>query len=179
VSRSEASAYSVRSASIADAAACAEIYAPYVRATTISLEDEPPSVPEMAARIRSALERHAWLVLEDGAGRVVGYAAAGAWRARAGYRHTCEVSAYVETGRSRTGVGRALYEALFSVLAERGFRTAVAVMTEPNDASTGLHLALHFRHAGTVQRAGFKHDQWLDVTHFQRSLDPDDGPVSD
>ena len=57
----------VRSATSADAAACAEIYAPYVTDTAISFETLPPGAEEMAERIAAA---HAWLVLED-AGRVV------------------------------------------------------------------------------------------------------------
>ena len=44
----------VRDASVADAGACAAVYAPYVTDTAISFESEPPSVPEMARRIESA-----------------------------------------------------------------------------------------------------------------------------
>ena len=54
----------VRSASGADAAACAEIYRPYVLDTVISFETEPPTVEQMAARIGAAQVKHEWLVLE-------------------------------------------------------------------------------------------------------------------
>jgi len=71
----------------------------------------------------------------------VGFAYAGPYKLRPAYRWACEVSVYLERGRRRSGGGRLLYEALFARLAERGFRTAVAGMTLPNDASAGLHRA--------------------------------------
>jgi L-amino acid N-acyltransferase YncA len=165
----------VRDANEHDAEACAAIYAPYVTDTTITFEYEPPSAAEMARRIAAAQRAHAWLVLEDD-GRVVGYAYAGPYKERAAYRWSSEVSVYLEMGRRRSGSGRLLYEALFERLAERGFRTLVAVMTLPNDASEGLHRAMGFEPIGTFRRVGWKHGQWRDVAWAQRSLGADDGP---
>jgi L-amino acid N-acyltransferase YncA len=165
----------VRDANEHDAEACAAIYAPYVTDTTITFEYEPPSVAEMARRIAAAQRAHAWLVLEDD-GRVVGYAYAGPYKERAAYRWSSEVSVYLEMGRRRSGSGRLLYEALFERLAERGFRTLVAVMTLPNDASEDLHRAMGFEPIGTFRRVGWKHGQWRDVAWAQRSLGADDGP---
>jgi len=165
----------VRDANEHDAEACAAIYAPYVTDTTITFEYEPPSAAEMARRIAAAQRAHAWLVLEDD-GRVVGYAYAGPYKERAAYRWSSEVSVYLEMGRRRGGSGRLLYEALFERLAERGFRTLVAVMTLPNDASEGLHRAMGFEPIGTFRRVGWKHGQWRDVAWAQRSLGADDGP---
>ncbi|QRP44826.1 GNAT family N-acetyltransferase [Amycolatopsis sp. FDAARGOS 1241] len=167
----------IREADERDAEACAEIYAPYVRDTTITFELEPPTPAEMAERIKRAAKTHAWLVLEDN-GRVAGYAYAGPYKERAAYRWSCEVSVYLELGRRRTGAGRKLYEALFARLAERGFRTAVAGMTLPNEPSVGLHRALRFEPVGTYRRIGWKHGAWRDVAWAQRPLVPesDDAP---
>jgi L-amino acid N-acyltransferase YncA len=164
----------VRDASAADAAACAAIYAPYVTGTAITFETEPPRESEMAARIETASSSYAWLVLEE-EGRVVGYAYAGRFHARPAYRWACEVSVYLETGRRRTGGGRALYEALLARLRERGFRIAIAGMTLPNEASVGLHEALGFEPVGTYQRIGYKLGGWHDVAWLQRRLLDDDG----
>ena len=81
-------------------------------------------------------------------------------------------------GRRRRGGGRALYEALLARLAERGFRTAVAGMTLPNEPSVGLHTALGFEPIGTYRRIGHKHGRWRDVLWMQRALGPyDDEPA--
>lgn len=170
--------FTVRDASERDAEACAAIYAPYVTDTAISFESDPPSVAEMARRIAAALRTHAWVVLEDG-GRVVGYAYGGPFKSRMAYRWSCEVSVYLERGLRRSGGGRALYEALFARLAQRGFRTAVAGMTLPNEASAGLHRALGFEPVGTYRRIGWKHDSWHDVAWVQRPLADAQDPPAD
>lgn len=65
-----------------------------------------------------------------------------------------------QTACRRPGV---LYEALFDRQARRGFRTAVAGMTLPNEARVGLHRAMGFTQAGTYRRIGWKHGTWHDV----------------
>jgi L-amino acid N-acyltransferase YncA len=159
----------IRTASVDDAAACAAIYAPYVTDTAISFEDVPPTPAQMAERIAAALETHTWVVLEEG-GRVRGYAYGGPFSGRPAYRWSCEVSVYVEQGRHRTGAGRRLYTAVFQRLRERGYLTAVAGMTLPNEASAGLHRAMGFEPVGTYRRIGYKFGTWHDVHWTQRPL---------
>ncbi len=165
----------IRDAVAADAARCAEIYAPYVRETAISFEEEPPSAAAMEERIADAQRAHAWLVLEQD-DDVVGYAYGGPFMSRAAYQWATAVSVYLAPGRRRTGAGRALYQALFERLAARGHRTALAGIALPNEASTGLHVALGFAHVGTYRRVGWKLGRWHDVAWYQRPLTEDDGP---
>ncbi|WP_337060134.1 GNAT family N-acetyltransferase [Kineococcus sp. G2] len=169
-------ALSVRDATADDAAACAALYAPYVRETAISFESEPPDAAELARRIARAQERHAWVVAEEPGERgprVVAYAYAGPFSGRAAYRWSCEVSVYAELGRRRSGVGRLLYGELFARLERRGYRSLFAGVAEPNEASAGLHAAMGFERVGTYRRVGFKHGAWRDVTWWQRTLGED------
>lgn len=159
----------IRDATEEDGEACARLYAPYVRDTAVSFELEPPSTAEMARRIAAAVDSHAWLVLEE-QGEIIGYAYAGPFKAREAYRWSCEVSVYLQQGRQGRGGGRLLYEALFARLAARGYRTAVAGMTLPNDASEALHRALGFEPVGIYRTIGYKHGRWRDVAWTQRSL---------
>ncbi len=158
-----------------DAPTCAAVYAPYVLDTAVTFESDPPSSVQMAERIAHALRSHSWLVVEVD-GRVAGYAYGGPYKPRAAYRWACEVSVYLEPGRRRTGAGRVLYEALLARLAERGFRTAVAGMTLPNNASVGLHRAMGFQPVGVYREIGWKHGAWHDVAWVQRSLSAATGP---
>jgi L-amino acid N-acyltransferase YncA len=170
--------HNVRDASERAAEACAAIYAPYVTDTAITFESDPPLPTEMAERIAIAARTHAWVVLEN-EGRVVGYAYGGPFNSRVAYRWSCEVSVYIEQGRRRTGGGRALYNALFARLTERGFRTAVAGMTLPNDASVGLHRAMGFEPVGTYRRIGWKHNTWHDVAWAQRTITTGQDPPAE
>ena len=161
----------VRDAGLDDAPACAAIYEPYVTGTAVTFETAVPTVEDLAARIDAARASHAWLVAERD-GRVVGYAYAGPFAARPAYRWSCEVTVYGEFGVRRTGVGRALYQALLPRLADRGYRTAVAKITLPNAASTGLHVAFGFEPVGVHRDIGFKLGAWHDVAISQRPLRP-------
>jgi len=154
-----------------DAAACAAIYAPHVEGSPVSFEERSPDVAEMAARIGRYGASHAWLVAERG-GEVVGYAYATAFNERPAYRWSAGVSVYVAEGARGTGVGRALYEALFERLRERGFRMACAGITLPNEASVGLHESLGFEQTGLNREIGWKEGAWRDVGWFQLELAP-------
>lgn len=163
----------IRPATDDDAAACADIYGFYVRHTHISFESEPPGTAEMARRIASASARHAWLVAQEAGGSdIVGFAYGAPYSPREAYRWAAETSVYLEAGRRRTGAGRALYEALFERLAERGHRQLVAGLALPNDPSLGLHVSLGFEVVGTFRKIGWKHGEWRDVMRLQKDLAP-------
>ncbi|OBI91463.1 GNAT family N-acetyltransferase [Mycobacterium sp. 1245805.9] len=156
----------VRPATAADAAACADIYRPYVLDTVISFETEVPTVEEMARRIAGA---HEWLVLED-SDVVSGYAYAHQFNPRAAYRWSVETSIYLAPDRLRRGGGRLLYTELLRRLAERGFRRAFAGIAQPNEASNALHKAFGFRPVGYYPRVGWKLGAWQDVEWWQLDL---------
>lgn len=159
-----------------DGAACAAIYAPHVEGSPVSFEERAPGAAELTARIARYGASHAWLVAERG-GEVVGYAYATAFNERPAYRWSASVSVYVAEAARGEGVGRALYEALFARLCERGFRMACAGITLPNEASVGLHEALGFEPTGINREIGFKEGAWRDVGWFQLELAPaPDGP---
>ena len=136
----------------------------------VTFETEPPKAEQMAERIAAAQRRHAWLVLEDD-GDVVGYAYAGPYKERAAYRWSVEVSVYLAPAEQGRGTARRLYDALFAVLAELGYVSAYAGITQPNPASTGLHAGMGFTPAGVFRDVGFK-GGWHDVAWWQRSLRP-------
>ena len=152
----------IRIASAEDAADITAIYAPIVRETGISFEDDPPTVEEMAERISNVLETHPWLVLEiDGV--VVAYAYATSHRSRGAYRWSCEVSVYVGEEARRLGAARRLYQHLFKTLAELGFANALAGITLPNEASIGFHEHMGFELIGIYPNVGFKNGAWRSV----------------
>ena len=165
----------IRRVTPADAAVLREIYRPYVETTAISFELEVPSIEEFRRRISVAVEGWSWLVAEVD-GRQVGYAYASAHRARDAYRSSVETSAYVREVYQRQGIGRALYTQLLIELDERGFGSAFAGITLPNDVSVGFHESLGFELIGVFPRVGRKFGTWHDVAWFYRPIqDPVQG----
>ena len=57
----------IRVATPAEAPGCLAIYAPIVRETPTSFEEEPPDETGMAGRIEQTLQQYPWLVATDGA----------------------------------------------------------------------------------------------------------------
>ncbi len=168
----------IRVAERDDADAIAAIYAPIVRETVISFETEPPSAQEMAGRIAATLPLHPWLVAVR-AGQVVGYAYAGPHQQRAAYRWSVNVTAYIDAGARRAGVGRRLYGGLIPILRAQGFRSAFAGIALPNEASVGLHEAVGFRPLGVYEDVGFKLGAWRDVGWWRLALSEADGPPAE
>jgi phosphinothricin acetyltransferase len=172
------STFVVRTAAVEDAAQIAAIYAPFVRDSHTSFETEPPDEVEMRRRIADTQRTHPWLVC-DRDGEVLGYAYATPHRARAAYQWCVETTVYVKDGLRRSGVGRALYRALFQVLEQQGFQMAYAAIALPNPGSAAMHEALGFEALGVYKAAGYKHGAWRDVGWWQRAirpLDPNPSP---
>jgi L-amino acid N-acyltransferase YncA len=161
----------IRVVSPEDAAAILTIYAPIVRETAISFEVEPPTPVEMQQRIATTLRHLPWLVGER-RGEVLGYVYASPHRARAAYQWSVDVSVYIQAQARRTGLGRALYHALFALLSLQGLYTCYAGITLPNPASVGLHEALGFQPVGVYQAVGYKLGAWHDVGWWQRAIQP-------
>jgi len=142
----------------------------YIETTAIHFGYEPLAAGYLQEAWAHGRERYPWLVADDG--EVVGYAKAGVWRDRAAYAWTTEVSLYVAPTRQRRGLGRALYQALLAELERRGFRSAIAGITLPNDPSRAFHEAFGFVSVGVVRDAGYKLGRWHDLGLFQKRLAP-------
>lgn len=159
----------IRLASPLDAGHMLEVYAPYIRGTAITFENEVPSVEEFARRVAEVLERFPWLACEED-GRVIGYAYARPHRARHAYQWSAETSIYVAEGRRRGGMGSALYGALLGILRVQGLFNAYAGITLPNEESTGFHERFGFRRVGTYRSVGYKQRAWRDVSWWHLRL---------
>jgi len=169
----------VRMADEADAAACAEVYAPVVLGSPASFELVPPDAEEMARRLRAVLAGgRPWLVAESQGGDVLGYCYAAPLRDRAAYAWTVTTSVYVAGSAIGRGVGRTLYDALLPELVARGFVQALAGISLPNAASVALHEGCGFRPIGVERAVGYKFGAWHDVGWWQRTLrDPPATPT--
>lgn len=160
---------SIRVAELGDAAAIAAIYRPIVRDTWISFEIDPPSADEMAGRIARTLPSYPWLVATNG-DDVLGYAYASSRSERAAYQWSSDVTIYLDEAARGKGLGRQLYQSLFSVLRRQGIRNAFAGIALPNAASVALHESVGFVLLGVYADVGFKLGAWRSVGWWQCRL---------
>jgi phosphinothricin acetyltransferase len=159
----------IRPASVADAAAIAAIYNPYIEQTVISFEEMLVSLNDMEARIRTISAAYPYLVWEEN-NEVLGYAYLNKWKERIAYRFAVEDSVYVKQGHERKGIGAALLTRLIDEARRRSLHTMMAVITVPNERSVGLHEKLGFRKAGQFDEIGWKLGNWLNVGYWELLL---------
>jgi L-amino acid N-acyltransferase YncA len=160
----------IRVARADDAVALAAIYNVYVRDDIATFEEQPVAVEEMNARLADVQKRGMpWLVAEA-AGSVIGYAYAGPWKARSGYRHTVETSVYVDRAAKGRGIGAELYAALLADLRARDVHAVIGGLSLPNEASARLHEKFGFKNVARFEQVGFKLGRWIDVGYWQLLL---------
>jgi phosphinothricin acetyltransferase len=169
----------LRPATADDAAAVADLYAPFVTASAVSFETDPPDAEAMRARIAAGGALYPWIVAEAEDGRLLGYAYAAPFRARPAYRFAVETTIYLRPEAAGRGLGRRLYAPLIATLEAQGFTQAMAAISLPNEASVRLHEGLGFAPAGTYRQVGWKLGAWHDVGLWQRPLARADRPPAE
>jgi phosphinothricin acetyltransferase len=161
----------IRPATLADAAAIAEIYNREVAESTATFD--------LVARTLQAQQE--WLSARSGAfaaivgvdvvtKQVVSFASLSPYKERAAYRTTVEDSIYVHRDFGGRGIGKLMLERLVDVARESGFHSMIARIEASSASSRALHASCGFELVGTEREVGRKFHRWLDVAIMQRLL---------
>ncbi len=161
----------IRDALPSDADAICAIYNHHVRETIVTFEEVDVTAEDMRGRIAQVTPVLPWLVAEKD-GDVAGYAYAGRFIDRSGYRFCALSSVYVDEAARRCGLGTALYSALLERLRLKSIHSVVGIIALPNPASIALHEKCGFKKAGHLTEAGYKFGRWIDAGYWQALLSP-------
>lgn len=153
-----------------------DIYAPFVTDGFVTFETEVPDIETFETRIAGYTQKYPWLVMEE-QGNVLGYAYASAYRERIAYQWVVECSVYVHASQRNRGIAARLYRALFDLLAVQGVYKVYAVITVPNEQSTGFHEKMGFSWFATYKNVGYKAGKWCDVGWWELVLTEPDTSV--
>lgn len=159
----------VRNCSEQDISSLCKIYNYYIKNSTCTFEETPVSERNMGERLATTQSNYPWLVCEDH-GAILGYAYATAWKARSAYRHSAEVTVYVDKTATGKGVGKALYQELESQLRKQNIHALLAGISLPNPPSIALHEMFLFEKVAHLKQVGFKLEKWVDVGYWQKIL---------
>lgn len=161
--------FTIRRATLDDAAAIAEIYNEAIRLTTATFDTEPKSVEDRRQWLAAHDERHPVLVSECDR-QIVGWAALTRWSDRPAYDQTAECSFYVAQSFQGRGIGRALKARLIEEARRLGFHTVLARVAGESEASLRINESFGFRLVGTMKEVGLKFGRRLDVHLMQLML---------
>lgn len=159
----------VRLATAADAAAIAAIYNQGIEDRIATFETEPRTPEQVRDQLAQKGDRYPTVVVERD-GRVVAWAAAGAYRGRPCYRGVAEHSVYVDRGARGSGAGRAALDGLCRAYEQRGFWKLVSRIFPENGPSLGLHQRVGFRVVGVYRRHGKLGGEWRDCVIVEKLL---------
>lgn len=161
----------IRSVTPADAEAITGIYRYYVENTTVTFDEEPPSVAETKATVARISQAWPYLVAEI-EGVIAGYCYAHPWKEKAAYRQTLETTVYLRHGLTSRGIGRRLMERLIEMCGARGdVHSLIACVTAENEGSRRFHSSLGFEEVSLFREVGFKFGRYLDVADMELIFD--------
>lgn len=177
----------IRTVNDADITAIAEIYMHYVTNTVATFGEETVTADELTHKFHDCQKLNLpWLVAvtrataasggaSAAAETIVGYAYAGLFRPRTGWRFTIEDSIYLRPGFAGRGIGRRLLSDLLKRCAAAGYKQMIAAIsiddsTGDGASSVGLHKSLGFVDAGRLKNVGFKFNRWIDCGFLQLDL---------
>jgi phosphinothricin acetyltransferase len=166
----------VRTASPEDASEILDIYAPYVENTAITFEYDVPDLNEFRQRIVNTLKKYPYIVaVEDG--KIVGYAYAGTFKARAAYDRSVETSIYIKTDERGKGIGKTLYNELESRLKKQGIlnlNACISWIDTPDEylthQSPEFHARLGYTRCAHFHKCGYKFGKWFDMIWMEKMI---------
>ncbi len=161
----------VRPATKVDVPSIAAIYNHYVETSHATFDIVPVSLDNRLAWFQHFGESGPFrLLVAERAGQVIGYAGSGRFREKAAYATSVEMTVYVHHQALGLGVGVAMYERLFQILASEPIHRAYAGITLPNAASVALHHRFGFRDIGVYDEVGHKLGRYWSVQWLEKVM---------
>lgn len=165
----------IRVATPADGAALFDIYGYYIENATATFEITQITPEIMGERIAETLRDFPYLVWEEN-GIILGYCYAHRLGEREAFRFGAELCIYLHPQCVGGGVGSQLYSKLMALLSQQGICNAFASITAENEGSIRFHCRHGFQMVGTIPRAGYKFDHWLDLCWMWKPLNLTETP---
>ena len=103
---------------------------------------------------------------------VIGLAFVNKFREKSGYRFSYEHSIYVNPNFINKGYGSKILKELIKICKTiKKIRNLIAVIgAKDNFASIKIHKKNGFHYIGTIKKAGFKKNKWIDSIYMQKRL---------
>ena len=161
---------SIRSATVRDAEAIAEIWNYFICETTVTFNSEKKSTEMIRDTIKSCeKEGRAFLLAED-LGGVLGFCTYFQFRAGIGYAKTMEHTILTARHANGRGIGSALITALLKHAKNAGVRSLWAGVSADNPSAVRFHEGKGFDYIVRLSQVGYKFERWIDLILLQKTL---------
>lgn len=160
----------IRQAQQSDLTSILDIYNDAIINTTAVYTYQPTNIEERQAWFNHKQQNGDPIFVFEKDDIVQGFATYGQFRDWPAYLYTIEHSIYVHPKYRHHGIASQLLIKLIEEAKDNNFRTLIAGIDASNTGSIILHEKFGFSHSGTIKYAGYKFDQWLDLTFYQLDL---------
>lgn len=143
------------------------IYNYYIKNTIVTFEENEIDDDETGKRIIEITKDYPWIVWEED-NQITGYAYASRWKARTAYKHSAEVTVYVDKRSFGKGIGSKLLDNLINKTKEKNIHCLIGGIALPNQASKALFEKFRFTKCAEFKEVGFKFGKWIDVGYWQK-----------
>ena len=157
----------IRAAAAADLPRVAEIYNHGIAERVATFETAPRTAADLAGW---ATDGRPFVVAQNEAGRVVGWACAGSYSDRCVYSGVGEHAVYIDPQARGCGLGRRLLEALAAEAQAAGIYKLTSRIFAFNAPSRAVHRAAGFTEVGIQRRHGRLDGEWVDCILVERLL---------
>lgn len=153
-----------------------EIYNDAIINTTAIYDYHPHTIEDRREWYKQKVESGYPIIGIEDNDKIVGFATYGPFRNYPAFKYTIEHSLYVHKEYRRKGIGAILLKELIEIANNEGYATLVAGIDSANEKSIVMHKKFGFVHSGTIKKAGFKFNRWLDLDFYQLELNGPKNP---
>lgn len=161
----------IRPAIDADLPAILAIYNDAVATTTAIWNERLSDLDDRRHWWQDRVARGFPVLVAELNGRCIGYATYGPFRPNDGYKHSRELSIYVDAAHRGKGIASKLMDRLEEHARADGVHVLVGGLEADNTASLALHARHGFEKVGHLKQVGRKFDRWLDLVLMQKVLE--------
>lgn len=163
-----------RKVKMSDAKDLLDIYNFYIENTVATFEYDTLFLDEFTSRIEDICKEYPYIVCEY-KDKIIGYAYAHQFKSRQAYRWSSELTIYLHKDYLGLGIGKKFYSLLIEILKLQNVKVLYGCVTSNNEKSIKLHEKLGFDMIGVYHNSGYKMEQWLDVTWFEKFIGNQEG----
>ena len=149
-----------------------EIYNYFIENSFSNFEEKKLSKSKFNLLLKQVKKNRLPFILGIKENEVIGLAFVNKFREKSGYRFSYEHSIYVDPDYINNGYGNKILKELVKICKKiTKIKNLIAVIGGKNNfASIKIHKNNGFQYIGTIKKAGFKKNKWVDSIYMQKRL---------